>query len=104
MWPQSFGRPVRLEGPAVKQLHPPVAPDRGVLITIGVPNGEQGDTQTQRAVEVLARAGFRCGLTSDNTILAGSKRDHRKAGGVMLETVLVVLVVLVIVILCLRHL
>jgi hypothetical protein len=57
----------------VKQLHPPVAPDRGVLITIGVPNGQQGDTQTQRAVEALARAGFRCGLTSDNTILQAAR-------------------------------
>jgi hypothetical protein len=63
----------------MKQLHPPVAPDRGVLITIGVPEGQQGDTQTQRAVEALARAGFRCGLTSDNTILRAAQEIAERA-------------------------
>jgi uncharacterized protein YqgV (UPF0045/DUF77 family) len=56
-----------------RQLHPPVAAERGIMLTIGVPAGEKGDKQVKRAVETLAAAGFRVGLTSDETIVQAAR-------------------------------
>jgi hypothetical protein len=58
---------------SVKPLHPPVPAERGILLSIGVPQGDKGNKQVKRAVETLAAAGFRCGLTSDDTILQAAE-------------------------------